>query len=554
MGLAAGQARLLSITARKSDCEFQSMRLSHQKIALSRELSDLSNEYENSLDQTKLVYDYYGTGDTSNPLSYNLLMTPSALNEYMPITVTDSMGRVTLDSKYAAAARAAGIPQEGLGTLPSEETRNKFIQGLCDNGLITSTLSSTIQGLPYNQSAGFGGDITTSTTVVTGNINDLVSYLKENYTDQYHLSIDSSSGHDIKILSNGSSDISDSSDENKSADINIWDLLSTDDEDQYNIWFQSPDGKRMPTDAMKYVNDTMMSDFLDWIEDSLGSVLITDTASQQAFDKARSQIESILFGGFDQSMSADDFRTDYTTEAGHKRNSDWAREWAALYGSDYVGYMYVKNTQNRINKNNGAGSINLNNIAQAFLTLFVKGMDGWSKTNAAGEEKYYVTSGALSENRLVTNTDLKYSYTYTMKTGSSVSSDDLAQSTFYDTLFNQICANGWTENNNINDNEYLQEMLQSGMLYITKAKEDGYYYQGNYATDSYIKVVSDETAIAQAEAKYSSEKAKLNSKEEELDLKMKNLDTEISSLSTEYETVKNTISKNIEKSFKRYNA
>ena len=57
MGLAAGQARLLTITGRKSDCEFESMRLSHQKIALAREMADLSNEYQNSLDQSKLIYD-----------------------------------------------------------------------------------------------------------------------------------------------------------------------------------------------------------------------------------------------------------------------------------------------------------------------------------------------------------------------------------------------------------------------------------------------------------------------------------------------------------------
>ena len=92
------------------------------------------------------------------------------------------------------------------------------------------------------------------------------------------------------------------------------------------------------------------------------------------------------------------------------------------------------------------------------------------------------------------------------------------------------------------------------MLYLSKTKDDGYYYQENYATDSYIKEVTDDTKVAQAEAKYTTEKAKLNAKEETLDLKMKNLDTEISSLTTEYDTVKNTISKNIEKSFKRYNA
>ena len=56
MGLSASQARLLTITSRKSDCEFQSMRLSHEKIALSRSMTDISNEYQNSLNQTKLVY------------------------------------------------------------------------------------------------------------------------------------------------------------------------------------------------------------------------------------------------------------------------------------------------------------------------------------------------------------------------------------------------------------------------------------------------------------------------------------------------------------------
>ena len=106
----------------------------------------------------------------------------------------------------------------------------------------------------------------------------------------------------------------------------------------------------------------------------------------------------------------------------------------------------------------------------------------------------------------------------------------------------------------MDDSEYLQEVLQSGKLFLSRVKDDGYYYQVNYSTDSYIKEVADETLIAQAEAKYNTEKTRLNSKEETLDLKMKNIETEISSLTTEYDTVKNTISKNIEKSFKRYDA
>ena len=199
----------------------------------------------------------------------------------------------------------------------------------------------------------------------------------------------------------------------------------------------------------------------------------------------------------------------------------------------------------------GATKVNLNNVAKAFLTYFVKYMDGVASKDADGSDKYKVEYGHVSNSKFATD---DYLFQYTIKTGSTVSSDDLAQSTFYDALFNQICQNGWTENAKITDNDYLQQMLQNGMLFISKMKDDGYYYQGNYATDSYIKEISDETAIAQAEAKYTTEKAKLNAKEETLDLKMKNLDTEISSLTTEYDTVKNTISKNIEKSFKRYNA
>ena len=95
MGLAASQARLLTITTRKADCEYQSMRLSHQKIALSRDMTTLSNEYQNSLTKTKLVYDFYGTGDTSTPLSYSLMMSPSILNNNVPIMLTNAEGEIT---------------------------------------------------------------------------------------------------------------------------------------------------------------------------------------------------------------------------------------------------------------------------------------------------------------------------------------------------------------------------------------------------------------------------------------------------------------------------
>ncbi len=585
MGLAAGQARLLTITARKSDCEYESMRLSHQKIALSRELSDLSNEYQNSLDQTKLVYDYYGTGDTSTPLSYGLLMSPSTLNDYLPITVTDSLGRVTLNSKYAAAARAAGIPQEGLGSLPSDAMRNAFIQGLYTSGILTKNTAETILGLPYNQQAGFGGGTTTAVTTKTGNIDTLIQSLDENGTEFTTTKLVSSqqiqgAKDDMNncIIRTKVVDSTGTATDTDSADLTLAKLLS--DENQYNLdYYGSVRSEQSPVTATAMMQEylTNPGGFVDWLYDEFSAVLnLGDGYTGKALEYALEETNNLING-----PDTEEYQKWHDEWLNATGNSDWdeSTEWGngnvngfldpvgtqissgvenydpnvVINGKNYVGFVYAASNKGSDDDGNDhcTGGINLNNIAKAFLTYFVKYMDGVSNKGPDGKEKYYVTAGSLEENRLAT---YDYLFEYTIKTGSEVSSDDLGQATFYDALFNQICSNGWTENNNIDDNEYLKEMLQSGMLYISKMKDDGYYYQANYATDSYIKEISDDTAIAQAEAKYTTEKAKLNAKEETLDLKMKNLDTEISSLSTEYDTVKNTISKNIEKSFKRYNA
>ena len=540
MGLAAGQARLLTITARKSDCEYQSMRLSHQKIALSRQLADLSNEYQNSLDQTKLIYDYYGTGDESTPLSYGLLMTPSALNEYMPIFLTDKLGRVTLNSKYAAAARAAGIPQEGLGTLSSEKMRNTFIQALAGEGLITDQLATTIQSVEYNQGAGFGDNVSVVYETISGNLTDLKKYLNDNYEEKFVFS-----KSDITITEAGKG----SGVQTEDTEISFSDLLSN--ENELVVILQTQDGQEDVWPENRDIATYVINHFIPELEKALGSALNYNEQTQAAFDYAKNTLINTFFQLGDGGSIAENIPN---TQIGTGKKKDPGQVNSALYekDQDYIGCVWYKNKQGatKWGKNFNSGiAINLNNIAQAYLTYFVDKMNGVNTVGADGKDVYNVNPGLKSNSNLVDD-----QYQFTIYTGTTIASDDIQLAAYYDTIFNKICANGWTENNNIEDNKYLQNMLQSGMLFISKVKDDGYYYQGNYATDSYIKEISDETLIAQAEAKYNTEKAKLNSKEETLDLKMKNLDTEISSLTTEYDTVKNTISKNIEKSFKRYDA
>ena len=554
MGLSAGQARLLTITGRKSDCEFQSMRLSHQKIALTRQLADLSNEYQNSLDQTKLIYDFYGTGDTSTQLSYNLLMSPSALNNYMPTLITDSLGRVTLNSNLAKAARAAGIPQEGLGSLPSDTMRNNFIKGLASSGVITTDMANKILGLPYNQSIGFGGGTTVATTTQSGTLDDFCDYLEKtgayfNITlskdkvlqcraDQGSFGVHQDKYDGVKP-DKRTLYVNNDTEYNTSHDFNIAEILKGDHD--YLLDLYSKSHSNINEKLMEYGLE-IADNIIDQLAETLSGVLdLGDGYTAKALDYAVNMTRR-YFAPTDKDGK-------YITEKYTNNQSVYYNNADRYHVKDYVGW--VRNDYKSSDHRRHVATLSLSNMISAFLTYFEDYKNGVSTLDSYGQQYLDVDIALKQSSKLVTD---KKDYMYTWKTGSEVSSDDMGQAAFYDALFNQLCARGWTENDDITKNQYLQEMLQSGRLYVSRTKDDGYYYQGNYSTDSYIKEVADETLIAHAEAKYNTEKAKLNQKEEMLDLKMKNLDTEISSLTTEYDTVKNTISKNIEKSFKRYNA
>ena len=567
MGLAAGQARLLTITGRKSDCEFESMRLSHQKIALARELADLSNQYQDSLDVTKLVYDYYGTGDTNTPFSYGICMTPSILNDYLPILLTDSMGRVVLDSKYAAAAREAGIPQEGLGTLPSETVRNAFIEKLYGNKIISEYMRDKITSLPYSQGIGLGGGATAAVITEQGPFEEFCKHLSE-IGDT--ITVTTPNKNTIGTIHGGSNH-----------DLNFW-------------YTNASDGtSKLPDDSVNChelttsdVKNFSLANLLDGSSDACFMFYIKDTTSpcQEMFNATQASVEDVInqIGTiFEDVLSIDDYSAkameyatqrikdmyvplsddgiNYSTDA-IKMYSDSKTDWKIV--NNYVGWAGwpvgysngVLGTGIGGHHSENRNGISISNMAVAYLTFFADFMNGVSATNAYNQQIFDVKKGEKKESHKLASAYPNNTFDYVWKTGVEVSSDDLGQAKFYDALFNQLCLNGWVENDNVKDNDYLQKMLENGMMYVTKVKDDGYYYQGNYATDSYIKVVADERKIAAAEAKYNTEKAKLNAKEQTLDMKMKNLDTEISSLTTEYDTIKNTLSKNIERGFKRYSA
>lgn len=435
MGLAAGQARLLTITGRKSDCEYESMRLSHQKLALSRQLTDLSNEYQNSLDQTKLIYDYYGTGDQSNPLSYGILMTPSTLNNYMPVLVTDPKGRATLNSKYAAAAEAAGIPQEGLGSLPSENTRNKFIEALGGQGVISDKLMNTILGLPYNQAAGIGGG--TTVAVQTKNVKyDELAELLNGYTvtptdtvfnseitrgvnlynttgKEYYRNPASSgdgkwdnlNGTQYKEASNGQVGLGDILTGNY--------VLVAYGQDERNSAFGATGGA---IDAI--VNSSAWEDMFDAVDNLLG---LGDSYTKAAIEYARSQVSYMVSNQCDTSKGTGSGKRAYFNDDDLKNfayrtgGADQAKDktvvsQALSKADDYVGLVCRFNCGKGRDDDSDitAISINMSNVLRAYITYVEDYINGVSKTDASGNDLYSASIGRKEESSFVTSEKIIY--------------------------------------------------------------------------------------------------------------------------------------------------
>ena len=610
MGLAASQARLLTITARKADCEFESMALSHQKLALSRDMERVSTEYQNALTQTKLVYDYYGSGDKQLDLTYGLFMEPSIYNDYVPKLVTDPTNRVILNAKYAAAARAAGIPAEGLLGTPSSDIRDAFVDALLAEGIITQNKADAIKRVPYNNGIGLGSTISANLATEDITYEDLIKRITTMTagTGSYF-----SLGVDTYFLNNGSEDVelgderigfvdsdgkynslSDGKSD-KDTSLKLESLLSNDK--NYIISALSRQGDELPICDARAMQEKLVDDVLVWMDDQFRTILGGLAANDTALDYAYNCVFDLLVPNNDlEHYFKDGTGKEYVgKEKGDREDTFELKSnkgfWGYAFGSDrkeltdagvmmvdlgtlidetasfknfdgdkaakvadYIGFGFTADENQWFGhadrKDRSQICISLNNLAQAYLTSYVQYMQGieeseysWQKGDK-NDPSVHLYNGNQDKNFLFT-------------VAAEVEIDDgdsQLYANFYDTLFNRICMNGWIENDNIDDKEYMQELLKNGMAFVSSMSDDGFYYQGNYATDRTILEVTDDEAVARAQAKYNREKASIEYKEDRIDMKMKNLDTEISSLSTEYDTTKQLITKTVEKSFKRYEA
>ena len=176
MGLAATQARFLAITSRKARCEYESMQLAQQKLSLTRELEQATQDYQSALNTTKIVWDPDGSGTVNFDLSYDLIMYSSEVNDYTPFMISRSDGRIALNATMAQAAKLAGIPEEG--TNANDATMfNKFIAAMVATGGMTATAAKGANQWGYQRYAGLGGALMDKTQTADMNLGNLINYI-----------------------------------------------------------------------------------------------------------------------------------------------------------------------------------------------------------------------------------------------------------------------------------------------------------------------------------------------------------------------------------------
>ncbi len=573
MGLAASQARFLAITSRKARCEFESMQIAQQKLSLSRELEQATADYQASLNQTNLIFDPDGSGETPFDVTYDLLMRPTEVNDYTPFLLSRRDGRIALSSSMAQAAKAAGIKEDGSITGSKQEVYMAFLDAMVATGGMSETAARSAKAIGLNESAGLGGELLDKTTAYEMTLGNLINFidLKAN-TDPSYLTEDEKRVHDalnITINSVNSGAIEFKSNLDASSNYLVINGTNQSNSGDNEINFTLSD---LLTEDVTFAYTTEKNRNSIWkkIGAALGSVLtgtvlfggykgLLDLMNYKMggygdLSAQEQQLVTILdkmFTGFSEILDTSQSEMDVTAfnyavqetmnllsqtkDLGSRNHSNDAFNDAINEANNYNGFVTKAASKN---KNFGTTAISISGLAEAFLTFYAQAKGGFS-------DDYYIRQDG-NKSSYVTDDQ---GYYYRVKNGDAGTSKEMFESEFYSILFNNILSNGWYNNLYIEDKEYLDNAIKNGQLFVTTMNGDGYYYQDRYNANGYIMEDTDDDAIARAEREFSVVKLKIEAKEEQLDLDMKQLDLEISSLTTEYDTVKSLINKNVEKTF-----
>ncbi|MCI1273041.1 MAG: hypothetical protein LKG27_01245 [Clostridiaceae bacterium] len=607
MGLSGSQARLLSITARLTDNELHSQLITQAKIRLASESAAASNEYIDSLSQTKLQiasYDSNGTA-TYSSLTPDYLLTFSELkNQY---GMVDTSGNLLVSSSIADVYQKSN-------------TLNEFLE---NNGI------SKIENTKYTESMTqiYGTNYTNYPadksiyTEITNNTTDKITTLAgatdnaTNYNNAASALDASLSGYAemTGIMGNYRDTILNYPTyvevPTKPADYNIWDdavaLLSPQCWDSTGI-DQLLDGTATASNDNVWHMEHVLAQYL-WSPNSLdtnydlggtlsatgkdasgnsASYTIQNTSGIWALSSGggngddpknvrdtlalseNAELKTKLINLYLKlalNIVANNTNSGLTsgnikTAGGTTLDQSNVKSYATVESSSDLGTEYkdtIKELLLAVAKNDPTikkkqadhdALVNQYNENLAKRDAFVSAVKAWV-TSVGDAGKKVLSQFPLPDKQVPNPEDSKYQW-YTNLWYRMGAGDD--KKTAYKTLDDKF----------LDNSSWIKYALEQGIVTIEQAKtvDGGSAKYPDLKTTDWVSTIytscsdmsetEDTLAQTKAEAKYQKATTEIEAKDKQYDSKLKNLDTIHSALQTEYESVKTVISKNIERSFK----
>ncbi len=607
MGLSASQARLLSLTARLSDLELQAQQISNSKIRLATQSGEAAQKYNNALDSEKMLIcsGYNNNGTTAyEGLGYSNLVGPDSplLSQYC---LCDNANKVLVTQEQAKAFKNSNSVEEfcelmGAGYTTSYAngiTAEEYAQAdaAVNSAYIVyqnaeSTLTSKQAALNaygtthvdgYSQNGAWSNTVNTDVlTTVGANETEI-----EDATIYYDPVVQITKNGQLKqFLQQGSSG-------------NYYKLFKGDNIQAYGLYeagLEDYEGCFITSLMIKAGDDTFKYD-ADGNLTLNGEKVESDNNYKSLADGSR-----YYYGNNGElSITAADGDGIVSCYTGTwTPNNDKTLKWCSLDVSDafanldgLLGDFYTKNeimTEDEcetykvsdVDTDAANYQYDYSNMDSAPTYKTVTKTYSSTEENPTTTNIRYLTSGnettdsvsteyetllAQYQSALATRDETKSLYeiykTYFESLGGPIKSKS-ENTDYYTNLYNKMLEGYFTTDNEdatINKSEWVQDQLQNYNLILNKFSDEDKDGTSEWASNSWstnldIVTKSDDSKIAKAEAQYESELASIQSKDKRFDLELANIDTEHTSIQTEIDTVKKVINKNVDRSFKIFDA
>lgn len=491
MGLAASQARLLVLTARKSDLEFRAQNITNRKLLLSAQTEQIAMDYSRALSnkQMRFIFDY----DSNQMDDINEIFSIDSV--YTNNSAFVGSYRVRLADGRIAVSSADQLPfalkRDNNGNYYAQTESTEALYGKLSEAEKVSYLSEAIGTLAKQYDEEKLSDEAKKAFKLEEKVTSEGNPVTSRY-DYYNALMTNIFGETSPVKADKTTaetfteNMAKSLTNEQKADIkSILEIMQEKDLIADNVKIEAVGTDKQYTDAVNAINNVLVKNGKkDWLAENVDSnagyqesaTTVTNTTTKMVYLK---EIANNYNDAADKSASKDE----YKAMAEYLRNNQTEAYNLILQGSSFGSYI----------------------VSTATSGVTVTGVEG---------------EGASQSVSLVDDKGNEYIILPAL-----------------------------------NNTEFFQNALREGSLILEKFQKSDHGQVGSWDTvtigaNPIIQDKLNTADDAKAQAEYDTKTAIINTQDKQLDIELRQIETQQKACDNEYESVKKLLDKNIDRSFK----